>query len=179
MYPHWPALGIDPTTVLEHLWESSLVGLTLVTEEGKWLHPSPALCELLEYTAVELEQKTYMDVTHPEDVNDDMASARAVADGSLSNYVMAKRYITKTGRVIWIKLHVSGFFDEHGQFLMYLSQVAPAERWDPHAPVVRVSAAKRVEFFFRDNWKWLLGGGLTAAAVTWDKLAGLFKGGGG
>lgn len=169
--PHWANLNLDPEAVLEELWRSSLVALTLVTEEGRWLHPSPALCELLEYTASELEGMTFADVTDPRDMRSDVKMAEAVRRGDIPYYVMSKRYITKTGKVVWIKLHVSGFFDDSGHFLFYLSQIAPAEIFDPKAPVVIQERAleSRILDFVKRNWRWL------APALTFTAGA-LYKG---
>lgn len=156
--PHWGALQLDPEQVLEHLWQSSIVALTLVTEDGHFLHPSEALCELLEYTPHELERLRFGDVTHPADRNSDIEMARAVAAARIDHYVMSKRYITKTERVVWIKLHVSGFFDEDGEFLLFLSQIAPAEVYNPKAPAVARSLPieTRLRQFMQRNWKVLL-----------------------
>lgn len=155
--PHWSTIGINPEVVLEQLWESSLVGLTLVGADGKFVHPSPVLCEMLEYTVRELEQLTYMDITHPADVANDVGMAQAVLRGEVPYYVMAKRYLTKTGKVIWIKLHVSAFFDEEsGEFMMYLAQIAPAEYFQPKVPATRrLPMETRIRDFLTRNWKWL------------------------
>lgn len=171
--PHWASLGVDPGEVLEHLWTSSLVGLSFVKEDGKWAHPSPTLCQLLEYTSNELEGMTFADVTHPLDIAADAEMAKALARGDIPYYVMSKRYISKTGKVVWIKLHVSGFFDSNDKFLMYLSQIAPAEVWDPKAPAVRkAKPPETIVFeFAKKHWKWLLpalGGAITGGYKLWS-----------
>ena len=70
---------------------------------------------------------------------------------------------------VWIKLHVSGFFDQNGKFIMYMSQIAPAEVWDPKSPVVKKTPTveQRVVAFFEQNWKWILPGISAAAAAFW------------
>lgn len=173
----WHKLGVDPEKVIEHLWNSSLLGLTFVTEEGKWLNPSPTLCELLEYTQVELEKLTYMDVTHPADVSSDVEMAKAVARGDLPYYTMSKRYIAKTGRIVWIKLHVSGFFMEDGKFNMFLSQIAPAEVFNPKAPAVvkLVPVETRIWKFLGRNWKWLIPALVAAAGGIYEATAIIHK----
>ena len=162
--PPWEALGLDSEEVAEHLWQSSLIALTLVTEDGYFRHPSEALCELLEYTSSELERLKFADVTHPADISSDIEMAKAVAEGRLSHYVMSKRYITKTARVVWIKLHVSGFFRSDGKFLMFLSQIAPAEVYNPNAPAVArtIPIETRIREFIVKHWKWLI----TATILT-------------
>lgn len=169
--PHWPSLGVAPEKVLSSLWESSLIGLTLVTEEGYWLHPSPTLCGMLEYTQSELEKLACADVTHPLDVSDDLHMAKLVAERNIGSYVMSKRYITKTGKVLWIKLHVSGLYAEDGKLVMYLSQIAPAEIFNPSSPLVRktIPVETKIRKFLAVHWKWLTIA-TAAAVVTGYKL---------
>ena len=171
-FPHWGELKLDPEVVLEHLWQSSLVGLTLVTEDGFFKHPSEALCELLEYTSAELERMKFADVTHPADISSDLEMARAVAEGRLGHYTMSKRYISKTQKVVWIKLHVSGFFDSDGEFLMYLSQIAPAEVYNPQAPAVArtLPPETRLRMFWSRHWKWLIPAAIAVAGVVYEAV---------
>lgn len=179
--PHWPSLGLDPEKVLEHLWQSSLIGFTLIDEKDRWLHPSATMCQLLEYTSAELESMTYQQITHPADVKSDESMAKSVARGEIPYYVMSKRYITKTGKVIWIKLHVSAFFDEEtGKFVRYFSQIAPAEVWDPKTPVVKKEKPieVRVADFWRAHWKYLLpmlGAALVGSYKVWEAYSTLME----
>lgn len=155
--PEWALLGLDPIVVLGHLWDSSVVGLTLISKNDNFVHPSDYLCELLEYTRTELEGLTNADVTDPMDIKDDMKMSKMVSSGDIPSFVMTKRYISKTGKRIWIKLKVESITSVDGEFLAYLSQIAPAEVWSPSAPEPALPAPIPTRFahFMQDNWKWL------------------------
>lgn len=91
----------------EQLWEKSLIGIALVAEDGTFIHANPAFCKITEYVEAELQRKKYQDITHPEDVDADMEMAERTARGHIAGYTMKKRYLTKTGRIVWIVLRVS------------------------------------------------------------------------
>lgn len=110
----------------EILWNHCVIGLCEVSPQGQILNANPSLCALLEYSPVELQNRTIQELTHPEDLEDDLEMVRRVAKGDLDSYLMAKRYITKSNRIIWAKLRVDAVRDDDGKLHAFLSQVAPA-----------------------------------------------------
>ncbi len=161
----------DSAMNLEHLtkdqiWQHAEWGLAAVGPDGRWLDANPKLCEILEWPLVSLRAMTFQQVTHPLDVNDDVEMTDKLRLGQIDHYTMSKRYITKTGRVIWIKLHVTPVRDpETGEFEFFLSQISPpieltddpmhvrhrsASRDEPRSPKLKVLAA------INDNWKLLV-----------------------
>lgn len=109
---------------LRVLWNRSLLGFALVSVDGELLKVNNAFCEMLEYSETELLAKSFQDITHPEDSDQDVDMAEKVASGALEYYIMYKRYLTKTGSVIWIKLRVDKITSVDGEFLYFLSQIS-------------------------------------------------------
>lgn len=95
--------------------------------------------------------------------------SQMVSSGAIPSFIMTKRYISKTGKRIWIKLKVEAITTAEGAFVMYLSQVAPAEVWSPTAPaaVSPPPAPARLAHFMQDNWKWMLPILSTIGTATW------------
>jgi len=117
------------------IWDKAIVGMAFVASDGRWLRVNPTLCELLEYTEEELQAKKFEDITHPEDSSSDWLMARKVLTGERDSYVMAKRYLTKRGNVIWTKLRVDRV-EDNGEFVHFLSQVMPVDVVDLRTPAV-------------------------------------------
>lgn len=140
------------------IWEKCTIGLAEVDLEGKWLAVNPMLCSLLEYTESELQSRTFQQITHPEDIDDDVYMTNRVKDGVLDFFTMSKRYITKTGQVIWIKLRVDPVKDEEGNVVFFLSQVTPAK----HVPMdalernIVENKSFKIGQFVKSEWKWLI-----------------------
>jgi PAS domain S-box-containing protein len=59
------------------------------------------------YTEEEFVQKTFADITHPEDLQADLALAERLFGGKIPSYHIQKRYVKKNGDIIWIKLTAS------------------------------------------------------------------------
>lgn len=146
------------------LWNKCVVGLAKVSKDGDWLDVNEKICEILEYTQAELLKKTFQDVTHPADVNDDVSMVNMVINGKIDHYVMSKRYITKTGKVIWIKLRVDPIKTPTGEVEYFLSQIDPARSVqampEPETKLKEVRLGWKG--FIEENWKWLI---VTAVAL--------------
>jgi PAS domain S-box-containing protein len=95
------------------------MGMTLVGLGGRFLRANRALCELVGYDDDELQELTFQDITHPDDLDADLAHVQELIDGERETYQMEKRYFTKQGAVIWVLLSVSIVRDE-GRPLLHL-----------------------------------------------------------
>jgi PAS domain S-box-containing protein len=89
--------------------------------EGRWLQVNSSLCELTGYPAAELLERTFADITHPDDVELDLALTRRLVAGELSSY--EKRYVRKDGTTIWVLLHASLVLGEDGHALYGVGHV--------------------------------------------------------
>jgi len=75
------------------------------------------------YSAEELHEKTFQDITHPDDLEVDLQYVRQMLAGEIYSYRMEKRYFHKSGRIVWISLSVSLIRDNKGQPLHFITQV--------------------------------------------------------
>jgi two-component system cell cycle sensor histidine kinase/response regulator CckA len=101
----------------------SPIGMALVAPDGRFLEVNPALCQIVGYSQEELLTKTFQDITHPDDLEPDLAYVRRVLAGEIPSYQMEKRYLHKQGHVVWALLNVSLLRDKAGQPLHFISQI--------------------------------------------------------
>ena len=104
-------------------FEAAAIGMALASIDGRWLKVNDALCEIVGYTSEELITMRYQELTHPDDLQPDIALGRRMLAGEFSSYQMEKRYIRKDGRVIWIHLSVSLVRDADGTPAYSVAQV--------------------------------------------------------
>ncbi len=90
-----------------HAFQYAPNGMALVSPDGTYIRVNRALCHLTGYSSKELLEKRFHDITHPEDLNDDLANVQKIIKGEIPSYQMEKRYIHKDGHAIWILLSVS------------------------------------------------------------------------
>jgi PAS domain S-box-containing protein len=104
-------------------FHDAAIGMALGTLHGDWLMVNPALCDLVGYTEQELMAITYKDITHPDDLDADLALFGKLMHGDIRSYQMEKRYIHKQGHVVWVLLNVSMVRDSSGQPLYCIGQM--------------------------------------------------------
>ncbi len=81
------------------------------SQSGKILRVNSKYADLIGYSNEELVGKTWMDLTHPDDISDDEASMKEFNEGRIHDLSKEKRLIHKSGSVIWINLTVSAMWE--------------------------------------------------------------------
>ena len=83
------------------LFQDSSVGAVVVTPNGQFLQVNRAFCDFLGYSEPELVGQTVLSITHPEDREGSSTAIRRAAESGLRIQRLEKRYLHKSGRVIW------------------------------------------------------------------------------
>ncbi len=104
-------------------FDDALVGIALVASDGSWLRVNDSLCEIVGYSREQLHDMTFQDITHPEDLESDLAQLQETLSGERAGYQMEKRYLRPDGQVVWALLSVSLVRDAAGAPLHFISQV--------------------------------------------------------
>ena len=104
-------------------FEDAAIGMALTSLDGRWLRVNAALCDMLGYTSAELESATFMAVTHPEDIANDIDAVKGLVQGEKKYYRADKRYMHKDGSVVWINLNVAMVKDENNIPQYFVAQI--------------------------------------------------------
>jgi diguanylate cyclase (GGDEF)-like protein/PAS domain S-box-containing protein len=97
-----------------NILENAPIGMSVVSIEGRFMLVNGALCEILGYQKEELEKLTFQEITHPGDLESNLANVQRMLDGSVTSYHMEKRYIRKDQKVVWTQLTSSVIRDSDG-----------------------------------------------------------------
>jgi PAS domain S-box-containing protein len=116
--------------------------MALVGVDGTWLEVNRAFCEFLGYSEPELRRTTWQALTHPDDLDADLASVEATLAGRLDGYTMEKRYLRKDGETIFGRLTVALVRSSDGEPRYFVSQLeeiagAPAAGGPAHGLTTR------------------------------------------
>ncbi len=104
--------------ILNVTFEQTAVGMMFVNSHtGELLRVNKAMCKLLGYSKKELLNKTFMDITHPNQLKESMQVLQELNDGAIDNFSLEKQYIKKNGSSVWIKLSVSPVKNDRGKIL--------------------------------------------------------------
>ena len=104
-------------------FESAGGGMAIVGLDGSWVRVNTTLCEMLGYKEEQLRLLTFADLTHPDDLVDDLDHVRDLLAGKVRYYQMEKRYFHRDGHVVWVRLSASVVRDSAGVPLHFVSQI--------------------------------------------------------
>ncbi len=107
----------------EAAFHASPHGVAIVGLDGRFLLVNQKLADIVDYPQDQLVDLTFQEITHPDDLDADLAQVRALIAGEIDSYEMEKRYYTREGRLIWVLLAAAIVRDEDGQPRHFISQV--------------------------------------------------------
>ncbi|MCX2929355.1 EAL domain-containing protein [Mycobacterium sp. CVI_P3] len=84
----------------------SPIGMAVVGLDGTFLRTNRALRAMLGYSKWELADLTFQEITHPEDLDADVALLNECLEGRRRSYRIDKRYIAADGHIVWGALTV-------------------------------------------------------------------------
>jgi PAS domain S-box-containing protein len=113
----------DSEERFRRVFEHSPVGMTLGDEHFRFIRVNSAFSKMLGYSERELAAMSFLDITHPDHRERDREMVRRLAERELSSYKTEKRYIRKSGSVIWGSVTVSTMWKPDGKFQYYLAMI--------------------------------------------------------
>ncbi len=107
----------------ETAFSDAPIGMALVGLDGRFQRVNRSLCEITGYPRERLLELTFQEITHPDDLDADLASLEQLLAGTIDRYSMEKRYFTASNNLIWVNLSVSMVSDPDGKPLHFISQI--------------------------------------------------------
>ena len=128
MFAAQAGIAIDNARLTERLqaseeafrlaFEGAGNGMALLTlsasDRGRYIRVNPALCAMVGRTQEEMLAAHFVDITHPEDRDRDIAAMRSVAAGAMDVYHVEKRYLHSDGHTVWVAATSSVVQDTDG-----------------------------------------------------------------
>ena len=90
----------ESETRFRSYFELGLIGMAMSSPTKGILEVNDELCRIFGYERDELLQKNWLEMTHPEDLDADVAQFNRLLAGEINGYSGDKRWIRKDGRVI-------------------------------------------------------------------------------
>jgi PAS domain S-box-containing protein len=124
------------------VFEESPTGMVLTSRDLKFFGVNPAFCKMLGYTAEEMGNKTFLDVTYPAHHQADRENVEKMWRGEIQHYMTEKRYLTKNGDIRWGSLSTSLIRGQDGRPLYALAMVEDITERKQAENALRESEAK-------------------------------------
>jgi two-component system, sensor histidine kinase and response regulator len=88
-------------------FENAAVGVAHTDAAGRFLRVNEKFAAIVGYTREELLQRTFQDITHPDDLAASIEPFTVLMRGETPDFGLEKRYLRKDGSVVWVELFVS------------------------------------------------------------------------
>jgi len=138
-------------------FELAAVGIALVAPDGRWLRMNQKLCDIVGYRPDELLARTFQDISHPDDLDADLAQVRQLLAGDIETYAIEKRYLRKDGAIVWVNLNVALVRHADGRPDHFISVVEDIQRRKEAETALqaREAALREAQRLARvGNWTW-------------------------
>ncbi len=109
-------------------FDLATIGMAHVAPDGRWLRVNKKLCEIVGHQREELQEKTFQDMTHPDDLDAELAQTRRMLSGEIAAYSMEKRYLKKDYSRVWVGLTASLVREPSGEPKYFIFVVEVTER---------------------------------------------------
>lgn len=107
----------------EQIFQNAAISKAVVSLDGRFVKVNRALCTLTGYSESSLLTRTVQDITHPDDVDADMAQMQRLFAGDIASYEMEKRYIRADGQPVWVLLSASVVRNAKDEPTEYIAQI--------------------------------------------------------
>ncbi len=105
------------------VFELDLIGIAISTPDKQWLEINHYFCQLLGYSEAELRQKSWPEITHPDDLAKDLDQFERLLQRQINHYTLTKRYLRKDGSAIHCQLSVGASFNANNQVKYFVAIV--------------------------------------------------------
>jgi|GEM_PF-6677732 len=104
---HGQELLMESEEKFRSTFEQAQVGVVLVSPRNRFIKVNEKFCKMTGYSASELYEKNFAEITSEDDVERDLAGVGEVAAGKKDVYFTEKKYIRKDGGSFWAATNVS------------------------------------------------------------------------
>jgi len=104
-------------------FENNFFGIINVALDGEFIDVNNAFVKLIGFSKKELANKRPRDLTHPDDTNISQQKLKLLIDKKVKSYIINKRYITKKGKIIFVKIYVTGLYNNNNALISYYATI--------------------------------------------------------
>ena len=152
------------------IFEQAAVGIAHVALDGTFIHLNQRFCDITHYSQAELMNMTFQQITHPDDLEADLANVTQLLDGDIQTFSMEKRYIWPAGDIVWVKLTVSLVRSETKEPEYFIAVIEDiAERKQGEEEIIRLTQFQQGIIENADVWLNVLDD--QGNVLVWNKAA--------
>ena len=105
-------------------FDQAAVGICLTDPSGRLIRMNRRYAEMMGYDPESLSRMTFKDLSHPDDLAEDLGLSEQLLKGEIETYSLEKRYIRSDGTTVWGDLTVSLVREPDGSPKYFIAVVA-------------------------------------------------------
>ncbi|MFC1892112.1 PAS domain S-box protein, partial [Thermodesulfobacteriota bacterium] len=106
---------------LRNYFVTSQIGVAICHPTDGWIEVNERALKMFGYTFDELKKVSWMELTHPEDLEADTIQYNQMLAGDIDHYTMEKRFLRKDGSTIYTNLGISCVRNKENEVEMVLA----------------------------------------------------------
>ncbi len=170
----------------KYVFDHSLIGKSITLPTGE-ISVNQAFCDMIGYTPEELRDRSWQDISHPDDLEETQRVIEELQSGVADSARFAKRYLKKDGSTVWADVITAVRRDEEGRPLYFITSALDITERKLAADELRDSE-ERLRFLIDQTptVNWTLdrdlrftmsrGGGLKTLGLEPDEVIGMYVG---
>jgi PAS domain S-box-containing protein len=105
------------------VFSQAALGITVVNLDGRFEEANGTFCSMIGYSLEELRVRTFLDITHPDDIELSREIVGKLRTGESDRCVFEKRYLRKNGDTVWSRTTVTLLRNDAGQVFQLLGVI--------------------------------------------------------
>jgi PAS domain S-box-containing protein len=102
------------------IFEAAPLGILIADPQGYILEANQAFFQMLGYRHHQVKSMTFVDITYPDDREENNKLIKALREGRISAYQTEKRYLKSDGQSLWAIVKASAAKDQYGNIQYWL-----------------------------------------------------------
>ncbi|MBF0110935.1 MAG: PAS domain S-box protein [Magnetococcales bacterium] len=148
-------------------YDVGLVGIADTSLETGWLRFNNRLCEILGYSPEELRRTNWVNLTHPDDLEEELSEFRRALHGEIAGYTREKRFIRKDGQTFHALTSLRCVRGDDGKvdyFVTFLFDITNLKQAEEALKKSQRGLARAQELAHLGSWDW----DIPANIITWS-----------
>lgn len=105
------------------IFEESPLGMVMGDDESRIIKANAMFSQMSGYTEQELSSMTFIEMTYPDDLDENLKTREQLFEGKILRSQFEKRYIKKNGEIFWANVTASTIRDDEGNPLYALAMI--------------------------------------------------------
>ncbi|MCP4702229.1 MAG: PAS domain S-box protein [Gammaproteobacteria bacterium] len=158
------------------IFEQAAVGVAeLSSETGCFVWINQRYADIVGYTIEEMEHLSFQEITHPDDLQEDLDNMQRLLTGEIREFLMEKRYCHKNGSIIWVNLTVSPMWkigEKPNHHIAVVEEITERVRAEKALRESEERYRCLIEATTSIIWSADASGGFTVPQPSWEKYTG-------